>query len=63
MSVNEMDALQTSLFESDPKKVLISNECQRTNIRNNYHTGKILEALQALRKYVNGDLSFFKNKY
>ncbi|XP_029342505.1 kelch-like protein 2 isoform X2 [Acyrthosiphon pisum] len=50
MSVKEMDALDTSSCESDPKQVLTSNECEPTNFRNNSHSVRILEELKSLRK-------------
>ncbi|XP_060856918.1 ring canal kelch homolog isoform X2 [Metopolophium dirhodum] len=51
MSVNEMDVLQTSSYsESDLKQVLKSNASEPTNFRNSYHSVKILEGLQTLRK-------------
>jgi len=58
-----MDTLQISLFENGLNQVLKSNECERTNFRNNVHCVKILEDLQSLRKYVDSFLSFFRNKY
>jgi len=48
-----MDTLQISLFENGLNQVLKSNECERTNFRNNVHCVKILEDLQSLRKYVD----------
>jgi len=60
MSVKEMDALQTSSYESDPKKVLTSKESEHyepTNFRNNSHSVRILEDLQSLRKYVDSDFT------
>ncbi|XP_016655849.1 kelch-like protein 2 [Acyrthosiphon pisum] len=50
MSVKKMDALQTSLSESDPKQDLTSKECETTNFRNNSHSVRILEELKSLRK-------------
>jgi len=64
MSVNEMDVLQTSSYrESDLKQVLKSNAFEPTNFRNSYHSVKILEVLQSLRKYVESDFSCLLNKY
>jgi len=61
--VKEMDTLQTSSSEYDPKQVLTFKECEPTNFRNNSHSIGILEDLQSLRKYVKGDFSFIQNKY
>jgi len=48
-----MDALKTKSYESDPKQVPTSEECEPTNFRNNFHSIRILEDLQSLRKYVD----------
>jgi len=48
-----MDALKTKSYESDPKQVLTSKECEPTNFRNNFHFTRILENLLSLRKYVD----------
>jgi len=46
-----MDASQISC-ENDLKKVFKSDEYEQTNFRNNFHSVRILEDLQSLRKYV-----------
>ncbi|XP_008187671.1 ring canal kelch homolog [Acyrthosiphon pisum] len=50
MSVKEMDALQISSCENYIKPVLKSNESAPTHFRNNFHSVRILEDLQSLRK-------------
>ncbi|XP_060870645.1 kelch-like protein 2 isoform X2 [Metopolophium dirhodum] len=54
-----MDALQTSSYESDPNQVLTYKECEPTYFRNNFHSVRILEDLQSLRKNeVSCDIRF-----
>ncbi|XP_060870648.1 kelch-like protein 2 [Metopolophium dirhodum] len=50
MSVEEMDTIQTSSCENNVKQVLESNECEPTHFRNSFHSDRILEGLQSLRK-------------
>jgi len=63
MLVNEMDISQTSSCERDFKKVLKFNASERTNFRNSHHSDKLLEDLQFLRRYIEGDFSCLLNKY
>jgi len=63
MSVEEMDIIQASSSENNLKPVLKSNECEPTHFRNSFHSVRILEDLQTLRKYVNSDFTFIQNKY
>ena len=61
MSVEEMDTIPASSCENNVKQVLKSNEA--THFRNCFHSDKILEGLQSLRKYGDDNFSFFQNKY
>eukprot|EP00102_Acyrthosiphon_pisum_P021201 XP_016658411.1 PREDICTED: ring canal kelch homolog [Acyrthosiphon pisum] len=45
-----MDTIQASSCENNPKQVLKSNECEPTHFRNSFHSVRILEDLQSLRK-------------
>jgi len=63
MSVKEIDTIQASSYENNLKQILKSNECEPTNFRNDSHSGKILEDLQSLRKYVDSDFIIIQNKY
>jgi len=53
--------LDTSVNEIDVS--LKSNASEPTNFRNSYHSVRILEKLQSLRKYVESDFSCLLNKY
>ncbi|XP_060870649.1 kelch-like protein 2 [Metopolophium dirhodum] len=50
MSVEEMDTIQASSCENNVKQVLESNECEPKHFRNSFHSDRILEGLQSLRK-------------
>eukprot|EP00102_Acyrthosiphon_pisum_P025127 XP_016662337.1 PREDICTED: ring canal kelch homolog isoform X4 [Acyrthosiphon pisum] len=50
MSVKEMDTIKASSCENNLKQVLKSNECEPTHFRNSFHSDRILEDLQSLRK-------------
>ena len=63
MSVKEMDTIKASSCENNVKQVLKSNECKPIHFTNSFHSDRILEDLQSLRKYINSDFTFFQNKY
>ena len=58
MSVSEMDkTAKNSSCLSDQMKTLKSDRSEPTNFRNSFHSVRLLEVLQSLRKYV---LSIFR---
>ncbi|XP_029342500.1 kelch-like protein 3 isoform X6 [Acyrthosiphon pisum] len=50
MSVKEMDTIKASSCENNVKQVLKSNECKPIHFTNSFHSDRILEDLQSLRK-------------